>query len=292
MSIQFQAICDVIQSLAQSARDIADDYFTYHVRVDERVADGSGPHARTRFALTACDAIGRDQQRQLSKLLNDLDRLSGSTRISAALREQTQACRQSLSEESPFHDFPHNHHAAFRDSTAKIIQVARNMPDDTPGEVLLVPDTSTILDFPKLEGWKFSPFPAFNIVLPQALLCELEELRDSASDQATWKKYTTAISQLQSYGRRGYGNEQALPGDGNIALSVRPLEPVFDDAVSWLDPASSEDRTVARVVSLIREHPRCVVALVTRDAKLQNRADESRVETIPPTTQAEHRTSD
>jgi hypothetical protein len=99
MSIQFQAICDVIQSLAQSARDIADDYFTHHVRVDERIADGADPPARTRFALTACDAIGRDQQRQLSKLLNDLDRLSGSTWYSALLRHEIHTCRQTICEE-------------------------------------------------------------------------------------------------------------------------------------------------------------------------------------------------
>jgi predicted ribonuclease YlaK len=173
-----------------------------------------------------------------------------------------------------------------------MIQIAQDMPDVTPAEVLLVPDFRTILDLPKLEDWKFSPFPAFTIVLPQALLCEFEELRNCASDQATWKKYTAAICQLQDCGRRSRGSKTALPGDVNITLSVRPLEPVFDDAVSWLDPESSEDRTVARVVSLVREHPRCVVALVTKDAKLQDRADESRVETIVPTAPAGHRDSD
>jgi hypothetical protein len=290
MGIQFQAICDVIQTLALSARDIADDYFTRHVRIAELVADGHSRHATTRRALVASDAIGREQQRQLSKLLDDLDRVSGSTWFSAALRNETRACRDAFCENSSFRDFPQNHNAAFRDATAKINQIACAMPDDTPGEVLLVPDTASILDSPALESWALPPFQAFNLFLPESLLCELEELRNSALDQATWKKCTAAIGQLQEYRRRGSWDQPlVLSGDGTIALSVRPLGPVFDDAVSWLDPESPVDRIVARVVSVVRDHPRCVVALVTQDAKLQDRADDTRIDTIrPPTPPGQH----
>jgi hypothetical protein len=291
MGIQFQAICDVIQTLALSARDIADDYFTHHARVDERVAGVPGTHARKHSALVASDTIGRNQQRQLSKLLDDMDRLSGSTRYSGPLRHEIHTCHQTFCDRSPFRDFPHNHHAAFRDSTAKIIRIAQGMPDDSPGEVLLVPDTGTILDFPKLEDWDFAPFPAFQVVLPEALLGELEERRNSALDQTTWNKCTTAIRQLQDDGRRRW-KEHAWPGGGRIALSVRPLEPVFDDAIRWLNPESAGDRTVARVIGLIREHPRCIVALVTGDARLLDRADESRIDTLLPTKPAGRRASD
>jgi predicted ribonuclease YlaK len=144
----------------------------------------------------------------------------------------------------------------------------------------LVPDIDTLLEFPDLENWSFPQFSAFHLVLPPTLIRELEELQNLAADQQTWTKCAAAIHQLDDYRRRGCWNERAVLERGRITLSVRPLTPAFDAAVSWLDPASPPDCLVARAVALIREHPRCVVALVTHDANLQKRADESRVDTI------------
>jgi hypothetical protein len=290
MRIQYQPICDVLQALAKSAREIADDYLNHHARVIERVADAPHHPAINRFALVAGDAIGRDQQRQLAKLLDGIDRLSGSTLCSTAFRTRTQACRQACCDGTPFRDYTHNHNAAFRQAIEEIVQIARDLPDDTPGKVLLVPDLGTVLEYPELEDWSFSQFPAFHLVLPTTLIRELEELRNSAANQQTWEKCAAAIRRFEDYRRRGYWNEGAVLQRGRITLSVRPLAPAFDAAVSWLDPASPEDRMVARAVALVREHPRCVVTLVTHNASLRRRADELRVDTImspaPPEQQA------
>jgi PIN domain len=282
MRIQYQPICDVIATLAESAQEIADDFFRHHTLVDQRDADLAGHSPSRRLTLVAKDATGRDQQRQLTKLLDDIDRLSGSTYCWRELRQQTLACRETFAPGAQYRDSAHNHNAAFRESSSEMIQIARDMPDDAPGEVLLVPDLRAVLDFPELENWTFPQFAAFHLVLPSALICELEALQNSALDQMTWKKCTAAIRQLHDYLRRVGGKEGAvLDESGNVVLHIRPLESIFDDAVSWLDPASPEDRIVARVVALIREHPRCVVALATRDAKLQERAEESRIDTVP-----------
>jgi hypothetical protein len=281
MGIEYQPICDVIRTLAESAREIADDFFTHHARVEEQVPYRARHQAISRYTLVAKDPIGRDQQRQLSKLLDDIDRLSGSTWSSGALRERTQACRQTCCEGVPYRDFAHNHKAAFRDSVDEIVHIAGGLTDTTPGQTLLVPDLGAVLDFPALENWIFPQFLTFNLVLPTTLVAELEEMQNSALDQRTWQQCALAIRQLQDYRRRGCWNEGVFL-NGHITLSVQPLAPVFDDAVDWLDPASPKDRIVAQVIHLIRDHPRCVVALVSGDATLQKSADESRIDTVPP----------
>jgi hypothetical protein len=282
MGIEYQPICDVLANLAESAREIADDFFMHHTRLEQHAAATPGDRPANRLSLIAKDAIGRDQQRQLAKLLCDIERLSGSTRNWRELRSCIQTCRQTLQGGSPYRESAYNHFQAFGELTDQIIQIARGMVDDTPNKVILVPDIQAVLDFPELETWTFAPFETFDLVVPATMFCELQELQNGALDQVSWKKSAKALDQLQEYFRRRRGSEAATIADGRIRLSIRQIEPMFDEAVGWLDPASAEDRTVARVIGLIREHPRCVVALVTRDTKLQNRADDSRIDTIEP----------
>jgi predicted ribonuclease YlaK len=60
------------------------------------------------------------------------------------------------------------------------------------------------------------------------------------------------------------------------------MEPDFAHTLPWLDPNVKDDRIVAGVVELIREHPHCAVVIVTRDVNLQNKAAFAEIEFIEP----------
>lgn len=52
---------------------------------------------------------------------------------------------------------------------------------------------------------------------------------------------------------------------------------------SWLDPANEDDRLLASAIDIMRTNPRAPFALVTRDIKLQNKAEFARIPfTEPP----------
>lgn len=50
----------------------------------------------------------------------------------------------------------------------------------------------------------------------------------------------------------------------------------------WLDPTNNDDRFLASVVEIARENTRCVVAIVTGDINLQNKARFARMPFCEP----------
>ena len=44
-------------------------------------------------------------------------------------------------------------------------------------------------------------------------------------------------------------------------------------SLSWLDPTVPDDRFIACVLEAIADHPTAIVALITGDINLQNKAD-------------------
>lgn len=67
---------------------------------------------------------------------------------------------------------------------------------------------------------------------------------------------------------------------GKSDLVAIPSEPVFTNAPKWLDPSENDDRILCTVINLIRQHPKCVVALVTNDTNMRNKADMARIDCL------------
>lgn len=282
MKIQFRPICEVLTTLAESARTIADDYFAFHATAIDWVGAGPTDRAVTRRVLVARTEVGRSQQRQLSTLLDHLDRLSSSTPLAVPLRECIRSCRATFQDGTPFRDSLDSHRAEFRELTGDMIRLADAMPDPTPGEVLLVADTATLLEFSAFERWTYPQFGSFTLVLPTATLGELNELQTFAQDVVVREQCALIRAKLQKIRDQSDGTEVTRGIGAKARVVVRLLELAFDETVDWLDPRSSEDQLVGRVIQLNREHPRCVVALVTQNARLLARADEARLDTLPP----------
>jgi hypothetical protein len=279
MGIQYRPICEVMAKLAESALVIADDYFTNQGTGIEWVGSGSDKRTR-RHVLVARNQVGRDQQRQLSKIFNDLERLSGSTSFAGQLRELIRGCRATYLEGTPYRELVHNHHAEFRELAGEIMHIAAAMPDTFTDEILLVSDTNSLLDSPPPAVWTFPAFDRFTLVVPTMVVGELEEIRESTQDSEVREKCVTWLDRLNEC--RADVKLTVPSANGNASLVVWPLEPVFDESVAWLDPGSIADRFIAGIVGLIRQHPRCIVALVTHDATLQRIADDTRIDTLSP----------
>jgi predicted ribonuclease YlaK len=60
------------------------------------------------------------------------------------------------------------------------------------------------------------------------------------------------------------------------------VEPKFEETLPWLDPVNNDDRILASMIEVMRRYPRSLVALVTRDINLQNKAEFARVVFIEP----------
>lgn len=282
MNLQFRPICDVIATLAASAQTIADDFFAHHATMIDWVAGGPPDQEAKRPVLIARSEVGRSQQHHIADILDHLDRLSASTPVCPELRACIHACRATYSNGTPCHDGLASHRSAFRELTDAMIQLAAAMPDPAPGEVLLLADLATLLEFPAVESWSFPQFDSFTLVLPTDVAHELQSLGPTAPVETACEQPAAALGRLQALCRQGgFG-----PGTSGISAKVRvhvqPLEPVLDAATDWLDPTAGEDRLVARAIRLNREHPRCVVAIVTRDGRLQARAEDARLDTLPP----------
>ncbi|MDQ3997680.1 MAG: PIN domain-containing protein [Gemmatimonadota bacterium] len=60
------------------------------------------------------------------------------------------------------------------------------------------------------------------------------------------------------------------------------LEPRVEETLAWLDPYNDDDRILAALVEVKRQHPRTPVVLVTRDINLQNKAEYAGLPFIEP----------
>jgi hypothetical protein len=77
-----------------------------------------------------------------------------------------------------------------------------------------------------------------------------------------------------------------LRRDRSVVRLTAP-EPDFERTLSWLDPTSKDDRLLASVLEVLREHPHSPVILVTRDVNMQNKASHAGIPFIEPPDPAE-----
>lgn len=282
MNLQFRPICDVVATLAESARTIAEDFFGRHATIIEWVAGGLSEQESNRPVLVARTEVGRSQQRHLSAILDHLDRLSASTPTCCELRACIHECHVLFANGTPCRNGLASHRVAFCELADAMIQLAEAMPDPTPGEVLLLADEATLLESPAVETWAFPQFSAFTLVLPADVAHGLQERQLRALAEEADDETAAALARLQQLCSRGDHGVGAAGTRAKTRVRVQPLEPIHDATIDWLDPKSSEDRLVARAMRLNREHPRCVVAIVTQNARLIARADEALLDTLPP----------
>jgi PIN domain len=181
---------------------------------------------------------------------------------------------------------PYSSTDAAREAAAKAVDellgAVSNLHDPAEGTFVLVPDTNALIHSPAFESWSFKDIPAFDILLLPTLLSELDALKIEHRNPDVRSKANDVIRQMKEYRRRGPLTCGVAVVNGRIGLRSVAIEPRVDDLLPWLDSACADDRMLAGCVEAMRMHSRSVVALVTGDINLQNKAEFARVPYIEP----------
>ena len=158
--------------------------------------------------------------------------------------------------------------------------------DGSSGASIYVPDTNALLFNPDLDRWRFGG-ERFTLVLTPLVLSELDELKMRSRYPDVAAKADGLVTRIKGYRERGGGDLAAgvtLRKNVSTLRAIAP-EPRMDRSLPWLDPANGDDRLIAAIIEIMRQHVRSPVTLVTRDLNLQNKAAHAAipyVEAPPP----------
>lgn len=152
-------------------------------------------------------------------------------------------------------------------------------PDDN---VLLVPDTNALLYNHELDKWEFGGIPRFTLILTPTVLSELDALKINHRNEQVRDKANSLIRQIQEFRRRGRLVEGVTIVEGRSTLLAVATEPRIEQSLPWLDPQNNDDRILATAIEIMRRYPQSIVAVVSRDINLQNKAEFACIPVIKP----------
>ena len=236
--------------------------------------------------------LSRSQKRFQSRLRGESDRFFAEVR--ALLAHESEAVQRVIASHQETlqrlldlsHLLPYPDTDAAKNGAAVamsgLLEALANLDDPTEGTFVLIPDTNALISSPAFEAWSFAGIPVFEILLLPTLLSELDSLKIEHRVPEVRHKANAVIRQIKEYRRRGSLTEGVFVVNGRIGLRSVAVEPRVDDLLPWLDPACGDDRMLAGCVEAMRMHSRSVVALVTGDINLQNKAEFARVPFIEP----------
>ena len=150
--------------------------------------------------------------------------------------------------------------------------------------VLLVPDTSSLIDQPDPMAYRaVAGRDDFAFILLPTVLGELDDLKRShrapeirEGAKKAVARYKGWRTQAQQHGRTLL---DGITVDGTITVRAHHGEPDMAATLSWLDPTVPDDRIIAAVLTVEAEHPAAHVVLVTSDINMHNKADGALIET-------------
>lgn len=159
------------------------------------------------------------------------------------------------------------------DAFRKFRSVLQDLPDDSDGIPLLIPDTNALLSDETLTEWRFPDFDKFCILLTPTVLGELDHLKVAHRNETVREKARSLINQVKEFRRRGsLLNGVELVKDIS-RIRTLAVEPDLKSTLPWLDAKVADDRLLASIIEVIRCHPRSTVVAVSRDINFQNKAE-------------------
>lgn len=165
----------------------------------------------------------------------------------------------------------------------EITSVVATIYGHADGEPVLVPDTNALLHNHRLEDWRFEDLSTFTIVLVPTVLSELDKLKvDHRKSESVRDKATSLIRMIKGYRERGRLTDGVPLVKGVSRIQSLAVEPDLSESLPWLDKDNQDDRILALVIEVMREHPRSPVILVTRDVNLQNKCEFARLPFAEP----------
>jgi len=231
-----------------------------------------------------------DAQRQ-TKLLRDCARFFGVLdvlllgQIPSCLKEVRHAKGDFLElvsqEKECWHKSLEEAVQAARDAMRAILGSLSRLYDPIGGEFCYVPDTNALLHNTQLEEWVFGGSPAFTLVLTPSVLSELDDLKVRGNDKVQ-PKAEKLVRQIKEYSRRGDLTEGVTLTKDRSRIRALAVEPDMKHTLSWLDRDNNDDRFIASFLEVMRQHPRSVVVLVSRDVNVHNKANFALMPVVDP----------
>ncbi len=244
-----------------------------------------GPH----YAWGTLDQEGRRLQ---SRLLGDYRRLMAL--IGALLKtlpaEGAQRLEQAQSDLEELVDQSHltwvkTKEEAFAKAERALdtqLELIEHLYDPSEGDPIYVPDTNALAWSPDLETWRFDGVRRFTLVLTATVLGELDRLKVEHRSPDFRAKAEGVINRIKSYRARGALSKGVVLRRNVSTLRGIAIEPQVDGTLPWLDPENNDDRILASLIEVMRQHPRTPVILVTRDLNLQNKAEYAGLPFVEP----------
>jgi len=156
----------------------------------------------------------------------------------------------------------------------------------TEGEWLVVPDTNALIAAPNVEGWGFEGADRFTLVLTPTVLKELDGLREGSRNEDLRNKIKSITNRLKEYLRRGDAAVGVPIVRDRIMLRSVATEPRVEQSLPWLDSSNADDRFLASVIEIMRQHVRSRVGIVSEDINMLNKANLARIPVWEPPTVA------
>lgn len=233
-----------------------------------------------------------EKKRLQSRLIEDQRRFFA--RVRALLRAQSMGVLKRIDEwETTVREIIEQEYLVWHSTTGKalaaakqavdeILEAVSRLHDPAEGSVVLIPDTNAMILSPAFQEWCFEGLPAFEVLLVPLLLSELDSLKANHRDPNVKQKAQAIIRQIKEYGRRGSLGDGVIIIANRIRLRTIAVEPRMEETLPWLDPTVPDDRLLSSTVEAMRNHPRSIVALVTGDINLQNKASFAGIPFLEP----------
>jgi transcriptional regulator with XRE-family HTH domain len=151
------------------------------------------------------------------------------------------------------------------------LQNLADMPDEFAGQVLVLPDTSVLVDYPDLGEYHLR-LPRVRIMLTATILSELDALKGHRErDKGVQQHARRIIRHLVEWGNQG-DLFRGVPISARVTLMTRAREPQNGGLPSWLDFSVPDDRFIASVLETAWDYPKAGIVVISQDFNVVNKA--------------------
>jgi hypothetical protein len=164
-----------------------------------------------------------------------------------------------------------------REDAAQFFAILDILESEPTNEIILIPDTNSLVGTPDPSAYRtLADSDTFVFLLLPTVFSELDALKNHHKNPDFREKAKNVITRIKGWRKQGDLNH-GVTVDRTITVRAIAIEPVMENAISWLDPKINDDRILASVLEVLASHPTANVTLVTGDINLLNKADVARI---------------
>lgn len=146
--------------------------------------------------------------------------------------------------------------------------------------VIIIPDTSTLLNNEKFETWAFQDLDEFDIYITPNVLREIDNTKRFHKSVVIMKRAQKIDKRFKGYFKQGNGKELISIIKDKINISFIAIDPKFDGLFEDLDKTIPDDRFIASAIEIMRNNINSDCYILADDLNLINKANHFKLPTI------------